>query len=184
MYLPRVISAALLLFVAACANNVSPSSYMAQQNAPYLLDSGDQVRVTIFGQSDLSGTYMVDDAGYVAMPLVGTVMARGATTQNLSINIAQAMSAGYLVDPNVAVEVFQYRPFFIQGAVTTGGSYPYMAGMTVRHAISVAGGYTRTANRKTAILHRNKNGEIIKGNVALDMPIFPGDTVEISERWL
>lgn len=184
MYLIRIIGAALLLFVAACANTVSPSSYMAQQNAPYLLDSGDQVRVTVFGQTDLSGTYLVDDAGYVAMPLVGTVMARGVTTANLSVSIARAMSAGYLVDPDVAVEVFQYRPFFIQGAVTTAGSYPYMAGMSVRHAVSVAGGYSRTANRKNAILYRNRNGEIVKGKVALDMPVLPGDTIEIAERWL
>lgn len=184
MHLFRIFSTALLLVVAACANNPSPSAYMARQNVPYLLDSGDQVKVTIFGQTELSGNYLVDDAGYVAMPLVGTVMARGVTTQVLSVNIGRAMAAGYLVDPDVAVEVFQYRPFFIQGAVTTAGSYPYMAGMTVRHAVSVAGGYSRTANRKTAILFRNKNGEIVKGNVALDMPIFPGDTVEIAERWL
>lgn len=157
---------------------------MAHPSGPYLLDSGDQVLVSVFGQLELSRIYLVDDAGNISMPLVGDVVARGATTHMLSANIVSALSNGYLIEPDVAVEVSQYRPFFIQGAVTTAGSYPYMSGMTVRNAISVAGGYSRTANRKNAIIFRRKGGKMVKGNVALDLPVFPGDTIEIPERWL
>lgn len=184
MYFTRIFSVVFLLLVAGCVNGARPAMYASHPDSPYFLDSGDQVQVTIFAQLNLSRVYSVDDAGYISMPLIGTILARGVTTKELSDRITVAYAAGYLVDPDVGVEVQAYRPFFIQGAVITAGSYPYMAGMTVRKAISVAGGYSRTANRKTAIVYRSRNGRISKGRVALDLPIFPGDTIEIAERWL
>lgn len=184
MYFTRVFSVLFLLLVAGCVNGGRPATYTAHPDSPYFLDSGDMVQVTVFAQLDLSRIYSIDDAGYISMPLVGTIVARGTTTKELAKRITQAYAAGYLVDPDVGVEVQTYRPFFIQGAVINAGSYPYMSGMTVRKAISVAGGYSRTANRKTAIIYRGRNGRIAKGRVALDLPIFPGDTIEIAERWL
>lgn len=184
MYVTRVFSFVFLLLVAGCVSGGRPATYTAHPDSPYFLDSGDLVQVTVFGQLDLSRIYNINDAGYISMPLVGTIAARGATTNELASRITRAYAAGYLVDPDVGVEVQTYRPFFIQGAVVAAGSFPYMAGMTVRKAISVAGGYTRTADRSTAIIYRSQNGRIAKGKVALDLPIFPGDTIEISERWL
>ena len=41
--------------------------------SPYQIDSGDRLRVIVFGQTDLSNTYVVDQAGTISMPLIGTV---------------------------------------------------------------------------------------------------------------
>jgi polysaccharide export outer membrane protein len=118
------------------------------------------------------------------MPLVGAVTARGVTTTVLSQRVASALAAGFMRNPNVAVEVAEYRPFFIQGAVGSSGQYPYVYGMTVRAAISAAGGFSDTANRDSATIYRRQDNDMAKGTVELDFPILPGDTIVISERWL
>lgn len=174
----------LPLLLAGCAHSGAPATYLVEQTGPYLLDSGDVLRVSVYGDPSLTNTYRVDDSGAIAMPLVGAVPARGITTTALSQRVASALAAGFMRNPNVAVEVAEYRPFFIQGAVGTSGQYPYVYGMTVRAAISAAGGFSDTASRDTATIYRRQNDEMVKGNVELDFPIQPGDTIVISERWL
>ena len=85
--------------------------------------------------------------------------------------------------PNVAAEIDMYRPFFIQGAVKNGGQFPYVPGMTVRAAVSTAGGYSDTANRNRATIYRKQGDDMAKQTVDLDFPIYPGDTVVVPERW-
>lgn len=173
----------LPLFLSACAHG-RPATYLVEPTGPYLLDSGDVLRVSVYGDPDLTNTYRVDDSGAISMPLVGAVSARGMTTAALSGRVVSALAAGYMRNPNVAVEIAEYRPFFIQGAVGSSGQYPYIYGMTVRAAISAAGGFTDTANRNSAVLYRRQGNEMARGNVELDFPILPGDTIVISERWI
>lgn len=175
---------ALLLPLTACAVNTRPATYLVETKGPYQLDTGDVVRVAVYGDATLSTTYQVDDSGAIALPLVGPVPARGRTTKELSAYIAEALARGYMRNPNVAVEVDQYRPFFIQGEVENAGQFPYVYGMTVRAAVSTAGGFTDTADRNRAIVYRRQDNQMVKGTVDLDFPIYPGDTVVVIDRWL
>jgi polysaccharide export outer membrane protein len=93
---------------------------------PYTLDSGDRLRIVVFGQEGLTNSYAVDASGHIAMPLIGSVLARGATTDELSRRIADKLRQGYIREPHVAVEIEAYRPFFILGEVTQPGQYPYV----------------------------------------------------------
>jgi len=180
----RLLLIAFVLPLAACALNTRPSSYFVETRGPYTLDSGDVVRVSVYGEAELSRSYRVDDAGNLALPLIGTVPVRGRTTQAAAARITAALAAGYIREPSVAVEIDTYRPFFIQGAVKQGGQFPYVYGMTIRAAISTAGGFTDTAERDKAILYRRQGNEMVKGGVDLDFPLAPGDTIVIGERWL
>ncbi len=182
MRLARWFLLLLPLLAAACAH--SPSTYLVEQTGPYALDSGDVLRVSVYGEPDLSNTYRIDDAGAISLPLIGMVQARGKTTDMVAADITGALANGFMRSPNVAVEVAEYRPFFIQGAVRNSGQFGYIYGMTVRAAISAAGGHTETANRNNAILYRRQGDAMVKGTVGLDFPILPGDTIVISERWL
>lgn len=178
---------ALLLFllpVAGCAINTRPSTYFVETKGPYTLDTGDVVRITVYGDETLSDVYRVDDAGAIAFPLIGPIPARGVTTKEASTRIAAALANGFMRSPNVAIEISEYRPFFIQGEVGLSGQYPYVYGMTVRAAISAAGGFSETADRDRAIVYRRQGGEMIKGTVELDFPIYPSDTIVILDRWL
>jgi len=150
---------------------------------PYTLGAGDKLRVVVFGQDGISNTYIVDAGGNVSLPLIGTVPARGLTTQQLSARIAERLKQGYVREPHVTVEVETYRPFFILGEVTTPGQYPYVADMTVEKAIAIAGGFSPRAYKATVELTHGTAGEQFKGEVPLNYPLRPGDTVMVKERW-
>jgi polysaccharide export outer membrane protein len=166
----------------------APASFSPAQPAglpiePYLLDSGDRLRVQVFGQDGLSNSYIVDAAGNVSISLIGPVAARGMTTSQLGNAIAARLRQGYIRDPRVSVEVEAYRPFFILGEVNAPGQYPFVANMTAESAVAIAGGYSPRANKNYVIITRNINGQMLREEMPLNYPIRPGDTVTIKERW-
>jgi polysaccharide export outer membrane protein len=155
----------------------------AEPNKPYTLDSGDRLRVVVFGQDGLSNSYLVDASGHIAMPLIGSVSARGLTTDELSSRIAEKLRQGFVREPHVAVEVEAYRPFFILGEVTQPGQYPYVADMTVETAVAIAGGFGPRAYRQTVVITRTIRGQQVRITVPTSYPLRPGDTVNVQERW-
>jgi polysaccharide export outer membrane protein len=175
---------ALLIPLAGCALNTKPASYLVDTKGPYTLDTGDVVRVAVYGDKDISTTYKVDDAGAISFPLVGSVRVRGKTTEMAAASIAAALGNGYMRSPNVSAQIDAYRPFFIQGEVKSAGQFAYVYGMTVRAAISTAGGFTDIADRGRAIVYRRQGNQMAKGTVDLDFPVQPGDTIVVLERWL
>jgi len=157
----------------------APSTY----EQSYTLGPGDKLRVVVFGQQGISGSYTVDAGGNVTLPLAGTVPARSFTTRQLAKEITDRLKQGYVREPHVTVTVEAYRPFFILGEVTTPGQYPYVPNMTVEKAIAVAGGFAPRAQKQTVELTRDGNGQRFTGNVPLTYPMRPGDTIVVKERW-
>ncbi|MCB1453352.1 MAG: polysaccharide export protein [Rhizobiaceae bacterium] len=149
---------------------------------PYLLDSGDRLRVTVFEQEGLTNVYSVDQAGYISFPLVGAIPARGHTTGQLEGAIAEQLRAGYLRDPDVSVEVDRYRPIFVMGEVGSAGQYTYVPGMTVHKAIASAGGFSARAQQADVDVTRVINGKVMTGRVLTSDPLLPGDTIYVRER--
>jgi polysaccharide export outer membrane protein len=149
----------------------------------YALDSGDKLRVVVFGQDGLSASYSVDTSGSITMPLIGAVQARGHTPAQLQAAIAAKLRQGFVREPHVAVEVETYRPFFILGEVTLPGQYPYVANMTVETAVAIAGGYTPRAQKYRIEISRQVGGLTEKRVVSPNYPVHPGDTVQVAERW-
>jgi len=149
----------------------------------YTLDSGDKLRVVVFGQDGITNSYTVDAGGNVNLPLIGAVPARGTSTQQLARTIADRLRQGYVREPHVTVEVEAYRPFFILGEVTTPGQYPYVANMTVETAVAIAGGFGARASKQKVELTRNAPGQQMRGDVPLTYPLQPGDTIVVKERW-
>jgi polysaccharide export outer membrane protein len=152
-------------------------------DAPYQLDAGDRLRVQVFGQEGLTNSYIVDASGNISMTLIGTVPVRGMTTAEASRAIAARLRNGYIRNPHVSVEVEVYRPFFILGEVNAPGQYPYVPNMTVEAAVAIAGGYAPRANKSNILLARSYNGETMRVQVQPDMPMRPGDTITVRERW-
>ena len=150
---------------------------------PYTLDSGDKLRIVVFGQDNLSNTYSVDAAGHVTMPLIGAVTARGLTTQQLSGAIAGRLKQSFIRDPSVAIEVEIHRPFFVLGEVTYPGQYPYVPHMTVENAMSIAGGFTPRGFKFNVTVTRKREGVPTRFTLPLSAAIRPGDIVTVAERW-
>jgi polysaccharide export outer membrane protein len=153
------------------------------EDGPYTLDSGDKLRIVVFGQDTLSNNYTVDAQGQVMLPLVGGVEARGLTTAQLAGAITGRLKSGFVRDPSVAVEIETYRPFFVLGEVTFPGQYPYVPNMTVETAVAIAGGYTPRAFKYKIEISRQVNGLTEKRVVSPNYPVRPGETVHIAERW-
>ncbi len=169
--------------LSGCASyQPAPRAFHEATIQPYRLDSGDRLRVTVFEQTGLTGTYSVDQAGYISFPLVGAIAARGRTAQELEGIVAGELRKGFLRDPDVSIEIDQYRSFFILGEVGQPGQYAYVPGMTVQNAIAIAGGFTSRANQKTTDITRKINGKIMTGKVSISSPILAGDTIYIHER--
>ena len=180
----RIFAAATtLLVLAGCSGyHPAPKAFNQAVIQPYRLDSGDRLRVTVFEQEGLTGAYSVDQAGYIAFPLVGSVPARGHTIKEIEGQLATKLRQGYLRDPDVSVEVDRYRSFFIMGEVGQGGQYSYVAGMTVQNAIAIAGGFSPRANQRSVDITRTINGESMTGRVSISDPIMAGDTIYVRER--
>lgn len=175
--------ACLALMLAACAGEREPLVTGAPTiDGPYRLDAADQLRIVVYDQAELTNLYAVDQAGYVSMPLIGIVPARGATTVELENRIAARLAGEFLRDPNVTVEVAQYRPFFVLGEVNNAGQYAYVPGMTAETAIAAAGGFTERANMRVVRISRSLDGRLFEGRIAVTEPIRPGDTIYVSER--
>lgn len=182
--LSLLIATVLAVALGGCANkpNHRSAELQAAYAGPYSLDSGDQVRVTVFGQTDLTRVYPVDVGGNITMPLIGTVAARGLTPKSLAANVAGKLAREHLRNPDVSVEVQTYRPFFVLGEVKRAGQFPYVSGMTVQTAIAIAGGYTYRANQEGVTITRQRRDKLIRGFASNDVPIMPGDTINVDER--
>lgn len=157
---------------------------VADSDGPYLLDSGDRLRVFVYGQPNLSRLYTVDHGGAISVPLIGRVPARGLTTYALESRIKAKLGAKYVKDPEVTIDVAQARPFFILGEVRNAGQYPYVSGMTVRSAVAIAGGYSERANQRKIQISRRINGLVETLEVPDDYVVQPGDTLLVYERFL
>jgi polysaccharide export outer membrane protein len=153
------------------------------EQGPYTLDTGDKLRIVVFGQDTLSNTYTVDAAGQISMPLIGAVMARDLTTAALGAAIRSKLASGFIREPSVAVEVEVYRPFFVLGEVTYPGQYPFVPHMTVENAVAIAGGFTPRASKDSVTITRKIQGVPYRFEQPLRTPIRPGDVVTVGERW-
>ena len=151
--------------------------------ASYKLGPGDALRVTVFRHEDLSGEYSLDGEGNFAMPLVGEIRGGGRTARQLENEVELALkSGGYLIEPQVSIEVLNYRPFYIIGEVNNPGSFEYVNGMTVINAVALAGGFTYRADQDDIVISRGgSSGPEMQA--APDTKVLPGDIIEVQERF-
>jgi polysaccharide export outer membrane protein len=158
------------------------SSPAVSQDYEYSLGTGDQLRVTVFGHEDLSGEFEVDSAGRVTLPLVGDLLVVNRSLDNVEQQIVSVLKPDYLKNPQVSVEIINYRPFYIIGEVANPGSYAYVGGMRVINAVAMAGGFTYRAKEDDLLLTRAKgNGK--QERAGQETPVFPGDVIEVAERF-
>lgn len=107
----------------------------------YQLAPGDRVAVTVFGNSELSGEYAVDQSGRIVFPIIGPVEIGGLTVKDTEQRLKTALNDGILINAAVFVRIAEFRPIQVIGDVRNSGSFPFRAGTIVKSAIGVAGGY-------------------------------------------
>jgi protein involved in polysaccharide export with SLBB domain len=174
---------AILIFVAALALlSGSLAAQAADPDGEYKLGSGDRVRVAVFGEPDLSVSERVSDRGTIAYPLLGELAVGDLTPGELERLVTERLKGPYLVDPKVTVSVDEFRQVFVMGQVHSPGGYPYVPGLTVRKAVSIAGGFTDRASRGKIYLVPEKHPDDER-RVGEDAAVGPGDTVVVRESF-
>jgi protein involved in polysaccharide export with SLBB domain len=150
----------------------------------YRLGSGDRLKITVFGENELTGEYAVNPSGVIDFPLIGEVNARGLSLRDFERDLTKRLKSGYLKDPKISIEVLNFRPFFITGEVRSSGQYPYKAGLTVPEAVAIAGGYTYRAHTRTIVIRRF--GQEAEQDIPLQggrILVYPGDQLRVKERF-
>jgi polysaccharide export outer membrane protein len=165
------------------AAGIPAAGTAAAPSAAYVLGVGDRIKLTVYGEEDLSGEYEIGSAGVVALPLIGDIPAANKDVRSFEQAVRAKLNEGYLRDPRVSVQVVNYRPFFILGEVSKPGSYPYVNGMNVLNAVALAGGYTYRADRSgVTVVHAN---DASKKEYAApeESAVAPGDILRVPERF-
>jgi polysaccharide export outer membrane protein len=178
------VSVAACLLLSACEPGSGLPPLPQTMAGPYTLGAGEEVRVVVFGQTQLTGEFTVNDRGAISVPLLGDIPASGETTDALAQNIATALEdKKILLNPSVSVQVVQYRPVFILGEVVKPGQYPYEPGMTALTLVAIAGGFTYRAQTGYISVLRKVDGHVVEGRAPRGEEILPGDVVTIFERY-
>ncbi|BBB25474.1 polysaccharide biosynthesis/export family protein [Amphritea japonica] len=168
-----------LLFLAAMVNICWADE---SQFSDYPLGSGDMVKITVYGEEELSIETRLSDAGTISYPFLGEMEVLNLTTSELSNKIAIGLADGYLLSPNVNVAVLEYREFFINGEVKKPGSYPFQPGLTLQKAVAIAGGFTERASKSKIFIQHDDNAEE-PDMVELGQQVQPGDIITIEQSF-
>ena len=90
---------------------------------------------------DISGDYMVDEKGTISIPLLGTIDVAGKDEKAVSGALAHPFEKliGRVGFINIVVK--EQQPIYIIGPVKNPGVYKYSPGLTVLHAVALAGGF-------------------------------------------
>ena len=152
----------------------------------YALDTGDKLRIVVFGQEGLSNSYFVDAAGQVTMPLIGAVTARGLTTQQLARAIG--VEAACRLHPRAACRdrgrdlsaVLHSRRGDAAGPVSLRAEHDGGDRGGDRRRLHAARLSLRRQDRPAD--HRRDDAQPQLG-VPLLTRVQPGDTIVIKERW-
>jgi len=120
----------------------------------YIIGPRDVLKITVWGQQDLSQNYSVSADGKIVFPLIGEVKAAGLTVAQLGTQLAQLLEKDYLVNPQVLVAMVEYRSkkVLVLGEAEKPGSYPLMGTANVLEIVSQAGGFSKTAGKQLVLL--------------------------------
>lgn len=183
----RSISALLLCIVlGACSAPLPPPATIVAPTGiqDYKLGVADKVRIIVYNDQSISRDYAVGPSGTLSIPLIGEVQARGRTVEQVRTDVQTKLGDGYLVNPNVSMEVVAFRPFYILGEVNKPGEYPYAVGLTIGQAVATAQGYTYRADQRRIFIKPADEADEREYRAVSGTPVHPGDTIRIPERYL
>ena len=149
------------------------------QSDDYRLGPGDEIKIQVYEEADLSMSFRIGESGLFNYPYLGDVQATGRTVVELEDALTKGLLEDVLVRPSVNVSMVTYRNYYIGGEVTKPGGYPYHPGITVLQAMTIAGGPTEWASSTKFEILREGSDEPVQANRKTQ--VRPGDTVTILE---
>ncbi|HHC71687.1 MAG TPA: sugar ABC transporter substrate-binding protein [Thiotrichales bacterium] len=164
----------------------------------YLIGPGDNLKVFVWGNPDLSTSVPVRPDGRITTPLVEDVVATGKTPAQLAREMEQLLSR-YIKNPVVTITVTRFVGQYsgqirVIGQAANPQSLPYQAHMTLLDVMIAVGGLTDYAAGNRARIVRKIYGEessfrvrlddlIRDGDISANIEMAPGDILIIPEAW-
>jgi len=158
----------VFLFVGVVANTSAadnavkapPPQAISLAGPEYRLGPEDQIRVSVWENTQLTLELVVRPDGKISMPLIQDVMAEGQTAAELATHIQQKLTA-FIKEPQVSVILLQINApkFYVIGNVVRPGTYPLRGETSVLQALSLAGGFTQFASPRNIKLIRTTAGK-------------------------
>lgn len=159
------------------------------------LAANDLLEIRVYQEADLTGVYRVDADGRIDFPLCGKVQVAGGTASHAAAAITECLKNGFVRRPQVSalVKEFNSKKVFVFGEVSKPGSFSYEEGMTIIHAISQAGGLTRSAAKNRVNVTRVVDGREVKVPVKVEdivigreknFQLVPGDIIFVPESFI
>jgi len=145
----------MLALVLALTLLLGAQSPQQREESKYIVGAQDILTVTVFNEPQLSGQFRVESDGQFNYPFLGRLKASGLAVREIAALLKTKLADGYLRDPQVAVDVAQYRSqsVFVMGEVRTPGKYTQSGPVTVIEALAQAGSATSSAGNVVLILH-------------------------------
>jgi polysaccharide biosynthesis/export protein len=142
--------------------------------AQYIIHAGDVLDISVLGVPALHRRSPVDPAGQVSLPVIGSIDAAAQSIPALRATIQGLLiQKNVILDPDVTIEVVEYRPIYVSGDVTKPGAYTYRIGMTVRDAVALAEGYDP--------MHlRGRNAALVAADARSE---YGAASLEIARQW-
>jgi len=149
----------------------------------YVLGTGDMVRIQVYNEETLYLESRVSDRGTISYPFFGELRVTGMTSGQLENLIASKLKGDYLLNPKVSVDILEYRQFYVNGEVESPGGFAFQPGITVRKAISLAGGFNELASKKNINIIHDDDPNAEPSTIELNEFIQPGDIIIVEESF-
>ena len=166
---------------------------LLSETRPYLIGPFDRLTIDVFGVEELSAREVQTDAsGRISFPLAGIVEAAGRTPAEIEEEIEGRLSARYIRDPQVTVNLKETvsQVITVDGQVREPGLYPVIGKMTLMRAVATAKGASEFAKLQDVVLFRTVKGQdfaavynleaIRRGNYE-DPEVFANDIVVVGD---
>lgn len=177
------------------ANGMMPAPNREDLTAadrPALIGPLDTILVDVFNVPDLTREIQVDASGRIAMPLVGTIDARGKTASELANAVESALRGRYVRNPEVTVNIKSSvsQVVTVDGQVVEPGLYPVTNQMTLMRAIASAKGLAEFARQEDVVILRTVGDRKMAGlyNIGAirrgmydDPPIYANDVIVVGD---
>jgi polysaccharide export outer membrane protein len=191
----RMFPLVILVVAPACFWQKTPETPVVPENTyvpASTLGPGDVLEVKVYDETELSGIFAVGAAGTINYPLIGKVEVEGATSSDVADAIQRRLGEKFLKNPQVSIVIREYnsKKVSVFGEVNKPGTFKYEDNMTVIQAVSMAGGFTKTAAKNQTNVTRLDSGEEKKFYVPVEaiaegktknFVLQPGDIVYVPE---
>ncbi len=201
---PKIIGI-ILAFVLQISFILSPPLSVSKEKG-YRIGAGDIINITIYagGEKQHETDLTVSSNGLINAPFIGSIKAKGLTTNELQKKIYTSLAKDYFVNPEIDIYIKEYHSlnYYISGAVNSPGLYTTKTEATLLELIAKAGG-TSPGRGKLAYIMRSPSDEdrneintdnsipanepikidlqrlLDQGDLSVNLTLEPGDVVYI-----